>query len=108
MDVMSSLGIVCAVSIICFASEEFEQYSLYYKIVIFLLAEQILLCLKFFIQYFLPGDPQWVEDLAARNEYIWWVDCVLSPVCVLSCVCSCSLCAVVLHYTSNRYSPLSL
>ena len=70
MDLMSSLGIVCSVAIICFSSSEFAEYSFYYKCVIFLLSQQLLLCLKFLIQLNLPGDPQWVRELAARNEYI--------------------------------------
>ena len=70
MDLMSSLGIVCSVAIICFSSQEFAEYSFYYKSVIFLLSQQLLLCLKFLIQQSLPGNPQWVSELAARNEYI--------------------------------------
>lgn len=96
MDVMSSLGIVCSVSIVCFASEEFAEHSMYFKAVVFLITEQVLLCLKFFIQYLLPGDPDWVEELAARNEYIRYaasVSCVsysllytMLPPCIVCCL----------------------
>ena len=71
MDLMSSMGIVCSVAIICFASQEFADYSIYYKTVIFLVAEQSLLLMKVFIQFMLPGEADWVEELAARNVHIW-------------------------------------
>ena len=71
MDLMSSMGIVCSVAIICFASEEFAAYSILYKTVIFLVAEQSLLLMKVFIQFTMPGEADWVEELAARNVHIW-------------------------------------
>ena len=70
MDLMSSLGIVCSVAIICFAETELGEYSVFERVVIFLVAEQVLLIFKFILQYSLPADAEWVEELAARNIHI--------------------------------------
>ena len=72
MDLMSSLGIVCSVAIICFAETELGEYTTFERVVIFLLAEQVLLLFKFILQYSLPADAEWVEELAARNIHIRW------------------------------------
>ena len=92
MDLMSSMGIVCSVAIICFASQEFEDYSIYYKTVIFLVAEQSLLLMKVFIQFMFPGEAAWVEELAARNVHIWWEFHYYWCCCCCRCSCSCSCC----------------
>ena len=70
MDLMSTLGIICSVAIICFAGQDLGEFSLFMKVVIFLLAEQILLVYKAIIQYVLPGEAEWVEELADRNTHI--------------------------------------
>ena len=70
MDLMSSLGIVCSVAIIVFSEDQLGGYSLFEKVVIFLLAEQALLVFKFLIQYSMTENAGWVEELAARNMYI--------------------------------------
>ena len=49
MDLMSSLGIVCSVAIICFAETELGEYTTFERVVIFLLAEQVLLLFKFIL-----------------------------------------------------------
>ena len=70
MDLMSILGIVCSVAIIVFSEDQLGGYSLFEKVVIFLLAEQALLVFKFLIQYSMTENAEWVEELAARNMYI--------------------------------------
>ena len=75
MDLMSSLGIVCSVAIICFAETELGEYSVFERVVIFLIAEQVLLVFKFILQYSLPANAEWVEELAARNIHIRYALC---------------------------------
>ena len=48
-----------------------NRVNVLYKTVIFLVAEQSLLLMKVFIQFTMPGEADWVEELAARNVHIW-------------------------------------
>ena len=70
MDLMSILGIICSVAILCFAEDQLSNYTFIEKIIIFLISEQILIGLKFFVQYLVPSEPDWVEDFSKRNIFI--------------------------------------
>lgn len=84
MDLMSSLGIICAVAIVCFTEEELGEYTLFERVVIFLLAEQLLLIFKFFLQILLPAEAEWVEEMAARNVHIRFLSLSLFEFACLS------------------------
>jgi Calcium-activated chloride channel len=70
MDMMSILGILCSAAILCFSDQQLAEYSTIEKIIIFLVAQQVLVFFKYFIQSFLPDDPEWVQELSDRNVFI--------------------------------------
>ena len=70
MDMMSVLGILCSAAILCFSDQQLAEYSTIEKIIIFLVAQQVLVFFKYFIQSFLPDDPEWVQELSDRNIFI--------------------------------------
>jgi hypothetical protein len=70
MQLVSILGVVCSVAIICFTEQALDEFTTFEKIIIFLAAEQVLLLLKFLVYYYMPPVPGWVEEIAARNAFI--------------------------------------
>jgi hypothetical protein len=70
MDMMSIIGVVNSVAVLVFTENDFSNYTLYEKIIIFLAAEQGLLMLKYYIESTFQEEPQWVADVAARNNFI--------------------------------------
>jgi len=70
MDVMNVFGAIVTVAIIVFVEKGFDDYSLYSKIVIFLVSEQILLFMQYLLTCFISDEPEWVSDCAKRQEFI--------------------------------------
>ena len=70
MDVMNVFGAIVTVAIIVFVEKGFDDYSLYSKIVIFLVSEQILLFMQYLLTCLIAEEPEWVSDCAKRQEFI--------------------------------------
>ena len=70
MDVMNVFGAIVTVAIVVFVEKGFDDYSLYSKIVIFLVSEQILLFMQYLLTCFISDEPEWVSDCAKRQEFI--------------------------------------
>lgn len=70
MDMMSILGIVCSVAILVFSEQQLEEFSFIERVIIFLVSEQVLIFLKFAVQFIYPSDPDWVEELSDRNIFV--------------------------------------
>lgn len=70
MDLMNVLGALVTAAIIIFVERGFEEYSLYNKIIIFLVSEQILLFLQFLLTCVISEEAEWVSDCAKRQEFI--------------------------------------
>ena len=70
MDLMSILGIVCSVAILVFSEQQLDNYTFIEKVILFLVCQQLLVLLKFFVQYLIPSDPEWVEELSDRNVFV--------------------------------------
>ena len=77
MDMMSILGIVCSTAILCFSDEQLNEYSAIERIIIFLIAQQVLVLYKYFISSFLPEDPEWVSEMSERNIFIRYVRLII-------------------------------
>jgi len=70
MDAMNVFGVIVTVAIVIFVGSGFEDYSLYTKIIIFIVAEQILLFMQYLLTCNISDEPEWVSDCAKRQEFI--------------------------------------
>lgn len=70
METMSILGFIVNTALIVFASDSFDSYSFTEKALIFLLAEQTLLCYKILLNRMFPEVPEWIDDIAKRNDFV--------------------------------------
>lgn len=70
MEQMSYMGVVTSVGILVFTTEDFFNFSLYQKIIIFLVTEQSIILVKLFLKHVILTMPLYVKDIAARQEYI--------------------------------------
>jgi len=70
MDAMNVFGVLVSTAIIIFVESGFEDYSLYAKIIIFIVSEQVLLFIQYLLTVNIAEEPEWVSDCAKRQEFI--------------------------------------
>lgn len=70
MDLMTSLGIVVSTGVLIFTSYSFDEYSFWNKLIIFLVAEQVVFLYKTVLYALIPDEPDWVEDIIKRNNFV--------------------------------------
>jgi hypothetical protein len=63
-------GIYMNVALICFAFPGTDPYSFDMKVILYLAVCQGLVLYVLFIQYLIPEEPEYIQDIVARHEFV--------------------------------------